>query len=103
MVWSDQIYVMLQTIEKFKSGISKPIADPQQNAIVTFTLTVENLDKLNKIVESGLKAGGKEPTTMLDEEFMQLRNIEDLDGHSWGYHLHGHCQIYKNDRQVVFS
>jgi hypothetical protein len=34
--------------------------------------------------EDGLKAGGKEPNPMLDEGFMQLRSIEDLDGHVWG-------------------
>jgi predicted lactoylglutathione lyase len=39
---------------------------------------------MNQIVEAGLKAGGKEPNPMLDEGFMQLRGIEDLDGHVWG-------------------
>jgi hypothetical protein len=31
-----------------------------------------------------LKAGGKEPMPMLDEGFMHVRTIEDLDGHIWG-------------------
>lgn len=83
MVWSDQIYVMLQSLGKFKSGSRKDIADPQKNTIATFTLPVENLDRLNEVVENGLKAGGKEPAPMLDEGFMQVRNIEDLDGHHW--------------------
>ena len=84
MVWSDQIYVMLQTLEMFKSGNTKNIADPKINTIVTFTLPVESLDKLNKIIENGIKAGGTEPTQTIDEGFMQVRNIEDLDGHNWG-------------------
>jgi predicted lactoylglutathione lyase len=84
MVWSDQIYVMLQTLEMFKSGNTKNIADPKINTIVTFTLPVESLDKLNEIIENGIKAGGTEPTQTIDEGFMQVRNIEDLDGHNWG-------------------
>ncbi|MBS1600706.1 MAG: glyoxalase/bleomycin resistance/extradiol dioxygenase family protein [Bacteroidetes bacterium] len=84
MVWSDQIYVMLQTLEMFKSGNKKNIADPKMNTIATFTLPVESLDRMNEIVENGLKAGGIEPTPIIDEGFMQVRNIEDLDGHNWG-------------------
>ena len=56
MVWSDQIYVMLQTLEMFKSGNKKNIADPKENTIATFTLPVESLDRLNEIIEKGLKA-----------------------------------------------
>lgn len=84
MVWSDQIYVMLQSLEMFKSGNKKNIADPKENTIATFTLPVESLDRLNQIVENGLKAGGTEFRPMIDEGFMQVRNIEDLDGHNWG-------------------
>ncbi|MFM8832525.1 MAG: VOC family protein, partial [Cytophagales bacterium] len=84
MVWGDQIYLMLQTYEMFESGCKKSIPDTQQNVIVTFTLTVESIESVNKIVENGLKAGGTEPTPMRDEGFMQVRNIEDIDGHNWG-------------------
>ena len=75
---------MLQTLEMFKSGNKKNIADPKENTIATFTLPVESVDRLNEIIENGLKAGGKEPTETIDEGFMQVRNIEDLDGHNWG-------------------
>jgi uncharacterized protein len=84
MVWSDQIYVMLQAHEMFKSGIQKKLADTKKNIIATFTLPVESLDRVNEIMENGLKAGGTEPKPILDEGFMQVRNIEDLDGHNWG-------------------
>lgn len=84
MVWSDQIYVMLQTLEMFKSGNKKNLADPKKETLITLTLPVESLDTLNEIIENGLKAGGTEPTPTIDEGFMQVRNIQDLDGHSWG-------------------
>jgi uncharacterized protein len=83
MVWNDHIYVMLQTLEMAKKGEKKNIADPKVNRIATFTLPVESIEKVNEIIEKGLKAGGTESTELIDEGFMQIRNIEDLDGHNW--------------------
>ena len=59
------------------------LPDTKTNAIATFTLPVESLEKVNEIMENGLKAGGMESSPMIDEGFMQVRNIEDLDGHNW--------------------
>ena len=84
MVWNDNIYVMLQTLEMAKKGNKKKIANPKVNRIATFTLPVESIEKVNEIMEKGLKAGGAESTKLIDEGFMQIRNIEDLDGHNWG-------------------
>ena len=84
MVWSEEIYVMLQSKEFSTSYIKKPIADTKNNVAATFTLPVESLERVNEMIESGLKAGGIEPAPMLDEGFMQLRSIQDLDGHIWG-------------------
>lgn len=84
MVWDEQIYVMLQSYLMFKSGNKKNLPDPRKNALATFTLPVESIELLNQIIENGIKAGGKEPSSMIDEGFMQVRNIEDLDGHNWG-------------------
>ncbi len=84
MVWSDQIYVILQTKEKFILGNRKKIVNPQKNTIATFTLPVESIERLNEIIEKGKRAGGTAPTETLDEGFMQVRNLEDLDGHIWG-------------------
>ncbi len=83
MVWSDHIYVMLQTHVMFGSGIRKPIADAKQNTLATFTLPVESMEKVNEIMEKGLQAGGTEATEVKDEPFMHIRNIEDPDGHNW--------------------
>lgn len=84
MAWGDQIYLMLQTLEMFQSGNKKNSADPKENAIITLTFPVESLDRLNEIVEKGIKAGGIETSQAIDEGFMQVRNIEDLDGHNLG-------------------
>lgn len=84
MVWSDQIYIMLQSEKMFRSYIQKEIARPKKYLAASYTLPMESLAKVNEIVDSGLKAGAIESTPMIDEGFMQVRTIEDFDGHTWG-------------------
>lgn len=83
MVWSEQIYVMLISQEKFKTYSKKPISGKKNNIDAYFTIPVESLDVVNEIVDKGLKAGGTEPIPIIDEGFMQIRKIEDFDGHTW--------------------
>lgn len=83
MVWSEAIFVMIMTHEKFKSFATKPIADTKSKLAGLFSLSVESLDEVNRIVNSGLAAGGTEPNEMRDYGFMQQRTIEDFDGHTW--------------------
>ncbi len=83
MVWSENIFVMIMTEEKFLTFATKPIADTKSNLAGLFSLSVSNTDELNNILINGLKAGGIEPTEMKDYGFMQQRTIEDFDGHTW--------------------
>jgi uncharacterized protein len=83
MVWSDAIFIMIMSHEKFKTFTKKPIADTKNSIAGLFALSVESIDKVNEVVEHGLKAGGTEPMPMTDYGFMQLRKIEDFDGHTW--------------------
>ena len=83
MVWSENIFVMLLTHEKFKIFATKPIADTKSNLAGIFSLSVDSIDEVNSMVASGLKAGGTEPNEMKDYGFMQQRTIEDFDGHTW--------------------
>lgn len=83
MVWSDSIYVMLLSHEKFSLFSNKPIADTKANIAGLFSLSLENVDAVNIMMANGLKAGGVEPTEMKDYGFMQQRTIEDFDGHTW--------------------
>jgi predicted lactoylglutathione lyase len=83
MVWSESIFVMLLTHDKFKNFATKPIADTKSNVAALFSLSVESLDEVNSIMSNGLKAGGIEPSEMKDYGFMQQRTIEDFDGHTW--------------------
>lgn len=83
MVWSENIFVMLLSHEKFATFATKPIADTKSNVAGLFSLSLESVDEVNNIVENGLKAGGTEPSEMRDYGFMQQRTIEDFDGHTW--------------------
>ncbi len=83
MVWSESIYVMLLTHDKFKSFIDKPLADTKSAVAGLFSLSLDSIDEVNNIMANGLKAGGTEPTEMKDYGFMQQRTIEDFDGHTW--------------------
>lgn len=83
MVWSENIFVMLLSHEKFASFATKPIADTKSKLAGLFSLAVDSLDEVNSILENGLKAGGTEPHEIRDYGFMQQRSIEDFDGHTW--------------------
>lgn len=83
MVWSENIFVMIMTHERFKTFATKPIADTKSNLAGLFSLSVDSLDEVNRIVANGLKAGGIEPNEMKDYGFIQQRTIEDFDGHTW--------------------
>lgn len=80
IVWSAHIYIMPLSQETFKRYSKKNISE-KTNSNAYFTLPVESLEDVNTSVEKGLKAGGKEPIPMIDEGFMQIRRIEDLDGY----------------------
>ena len=83
MVWSEHIFVMLLTHEKFSSFATKPIADTKSAVAGLFSLSVESTDEVNSMMTNGLQAGGTEPNEIRDYGFMQQRTIEDFDGHTW--------------------
>jgi predicted lactoylglutathione lyase len=83
MVWSEHIYVMLLSHTKFASFATKPLADTKTKLAGLFALSMNNLDEVNATVANGIKAGGIEPSEMIDYGFMQQRTIEDFDGHTW--------------------
>jgi uncharacterized protein len=83
MVWSEHIFLMIMTQEKFKSFTTKPIADTRSNIAGIFSLSVDSVDTVNEIVAKAIAVGGTEPNEMRDYGFMQQRTIEDFDGHTW--------------------
>lgn len=83
MVWSENIFLMIMTHEKFKTFATKPIADTKSSLAGLYSLSLDSVEEVNMTMTNGLKAGGIEPHEMRDYGFMQQRTIEDFDGHSW--------------------
>lgn len=83
MAWSDDIMVMLQSKVFFNLGSSKTLLETKNHLSATFTLPVESLEKVNEMIEKGLIFGGKESIATIDEGYMIVRTLEDLDGHIW--------------------
>lgn len=83
MVWSESIFVMLLSHEKFATFATKPIANTTLAVAGLFSLSVDSVDEVNEMVTNGLNAGGTEPNKIRDYGFMQQRTIEDFDGHTW--------------------
>lgn len=83
MVWSEHIFVMLLSHEKFMTFATKPIADTQNGLAALISLSFDDKVAVDAAVASGLAAGGKEPHEVRDYGFMYQRSLEDFDGHTW--------------------
>jgi uncharacterized protein len=83
MIISEHNFAMLLTHEKFKSFVTKPIADPHTTTGVLIAISQDSKEAVDEIVANALKAGGKEPRPMKDHGFMVQRTIEDPDGNTW--------------------
>ena len=83
MVWSENIFVMLLSHEKFSTYATKPIADTKNALAALYSLSLGSAEEMNTLMDKGLQAGGIEPSEMKDYGFMQQRTLEDFDGHTW--------------------
>lgn len=83
MAWSEHIFVMLLSHEKFSGFTTKPIADTKNKVAGLFSLSMDSIETMNSTMEQGLQAGGIEPNEPKDYGFMQQRTIEDVHGHTW--------------------
>ena len=84
LTWTESIYLMLQSRQFSNSYLEKQVIDPRKHQMPSFTLPVESIEQVNELIENGIKAGGVEPVSAINEDFMFLRSIEDLDGYMWG-------------------
>ncbi|WP_166831681.1 VOC family protein [Thalassoroseus pseudoceratinae] len=83
MVWSDAIYVMLLTHEKWRTFTERPIP-PTNSSEVMLALTCENrenVDNLNRLANEN--GGTSDINRSQDHGFMYSRAIGDPDGHVW--------------------
>ena len=84
MVFSETIYVMLLTHDKYRQFTSKKIADAKATSQVLICLSADSRDAVDDMVGKAQGAGGgADPGPKQDYGFMYGRSFEDPDGHHW--------------------
>jgi len=84
MVFSEAIYVMLLTHDKYKTFSQRPIADAHKTSAALIALTVEDRTMVDGIVDLAAATGGvADPNPKQDHGFMYGRSYEDPDGNVW--------------------
>jgi hypothetical protein len=83
MVFSETIFVMLLTHEKYQGFSTKPIAD-RGTSEVLIAFTQDDRAEVDAVLARGAAAGGRaDPNPVQDLGFMYSRSLEDPDGHVW--------------------
>lgn len=83
MVLSETIYVMLLTLDKWRSFTSRPIP-PTTSSEVMLCLSCDSRDAVDKLNLLASKNGGSADINSLqDYGFMYIRSLADPDGHVW--------------------
>jgi len=83
MVFSDAIYVMLLTHEKYLGFSQKPIAD-RGTSEVLIAFAQDSRAEVDAVLSRGVAAGGRaDPNPVQELGFMYSRSLEDPDGHVW--------------------
>ena len=83
MIVGENIFVMLLVKPFFKSFIKKEISDATKTTEVLMGISAESREKVDKMVNDAIKAGGKEPHEKQEHGWMYSRSFEDLEGHIW--------------------
>lgn len=84
MVWSDAIYVMLLTHDKWKSFTTRPIA-ASGSSEVSLALALEDRAAVDAMNAAAAAHGGTaDINPAQDLGFMYGRDFTDPDGHVWG-------------------
>lgn len=83
MVWSDSIFVMLLTHEKWRTFTDRPIP-PTTDSEVMLALACDDRDMVDRLNDCAAANGGTADINAIqDLGFMYNRSLADLDGHVW--------------------
>jgi uncharacterized protein len=84
MQWSDTIFVMLLTHDKWRGFTAKAIPDARQSAQVMLCLSHPSKEAVDATLAQVAAAGGNpDCDPPQDHGFMYGRSFEDPDGHNW--------------------
>lgn len=84
MVFSETIFAMLLTHDKFRQFTSRPIADAKSSSQVLICLSADSREAVDEVLTKAGAAGGAiDHGAKQDYGFMYGRSFEDPDGHIW--------------------
>jgi len=83
MIIGENIFVMLLTKQRFKDFTKKEICNAHKNTEVLIAIDVENREKVDKLIQKALNAGGTAYMEPQDYGWMYSHSFADLDGHQW--------------------
>lgn len=84
MVFSDAIFVMLLTHDKWSTFTKRPIADARRQSEVMLAISCDGRQAVDAIIEAAGAHGGKaDINPKQDLGFLYNRSFEDADGHLW--------------------
>lgn len=82
MIIGEDIFVMLLVEQFFRTFTKKALCNATKSTEVIVTLSAESKEKVDKMVNNALKAGGTTPNDKIEQEGMYGWGFQDLDGHS---------------------
>ena len=84
MVFSETIYAMLLTHDKYRQFTAKKIVDAKTSSEVIIALSADSREDVDALVAKAKASGVTiDPTPTQDYGFMYGRSFEDPDGHIW--------------------
>jgi hypothetical protein len=84
MKFSDSIFVMILTHDKFSQFTPRPIANANAGSEVLLCLSADSRESVDLSVERAVAAGGTaDPAPKQDYGIMYGRSVADPDGHIW--------------------
>lgn len=83
MMWSDTIFAMILTHDKWRLFTQRPIPDAGASE-VSLALTSDSRDAVNRMTDTAAATGGTaDVNPAQDHGFMFSRSFADPDGHVW--------------------
>ncbi|ALC10360.1 VOC family protein [Sphingopyxis sp. 113P3] len=84
MVWSESIFLMILSHDKWKSFTDRPIP-PTTSSEVSLALAMDSREAVDAMIEAAAANGGTaDINPVQDHGFMYGRDLLDPDGHVWG-------------------
>ena len=80
VVWNPHVYFMVLTRDFFATFTEKELCDPKTAIQALFAMSCDSREEVDRMLETGLAAGGAETRPVQDLGFMYSRALEDPDG-----------------------